>query len=139
MKVLVDTPIWSFALRRREVPLPVDVNRHVREWTELIRERRVLLLGPVRQELLSGIREEASFERLRLRLRAFDDVRLAIEDFEEAARCGNRCRAAGVAGSTVDYLICAVALGRGASIYTADHDFERYARLLPIRLHSPRP
>lgn len=60
------------------------------------------------------------------------------EDLEEAARCGNRCRAAGVAGSTVDYLICAVSLRRRASVYTADRDFERYATVLPIQLHHPR-
>jgi hypothetical protein len=59
MMVLVDTPVWSLALRRK----PDDLNPRQRQLTEtlaeLIREGRVQLLGPVRQELLSGIREEA--------------------------------------------------------------------------------
>lgn len=138
MRVLVDTPIWSFALRRRADRLPAEARLHAREWTTLVREKRVLLLGPIRQEVLSGIRDQATFERLRIQLRAFEDEVLATEDFEEGARCGNRCRAAGIAGSTVDDLICAAALRRGVPIYTTDHEIVHYARHLPIELHQPR-
>ena len=49
----------------------------------------------------------------------------------------NRCRARGVAGSAIDFLICAAAHRRGWSILTTDHDFENYASVLPLRLHSP--
>lgn len=98
----------------------------------------MLLLGPVRQELLSGLRDAATFERLRLRLRAFEDEGLETGDFEEAARCGNACRTPGVAGSAVDYPICAAALRRSVPIYTTDRDFFRDARHLPIQLHRPR-
>lgn len=64
----------------------------------------MLLLGPVRQEPLSGLRDAATFEQLRLRLRAFEDEGLDTGDFGEAARCGNACRTAEVAGSAVGYL-----------------------------------
>jgi predicted nucleic acid-binding protein len=137
MTVLVDTPIWSLVFRRRADRLSAHERQHVEEWTALVQQRRVLLVGPVRQEVLSGIRDGRAFDRLRLALRAFPDEALAVEDFEEAARAGNVCRAAGVAGSTVDYLLCGAALRRDAAIYTTDRDFGAYARHLPLRLHHP--
>ena len=72
-------------------------------------------------------------------LRAFEDPRLGVEDYEAAALASNDCRAAGVSGSAVDFLICAVALRRNWPVFTMDHDFTRYARHLPLRLHQPRP
>jgi predicted nucleic acid-binding protein len=135
VSVLVDTPIWSLALRRKPGHLAPDEKRLVEAWAELIRERQVLLIGCVRQEVLSGIREPAAFEKLRSALRSFPDEPLTTEDYEEAARCGDLCRGAGIAGSAADFLLCAVALRREASIFTADADFARYALHLPIRLY----
>ena len=136
MMVLVDTPVWSLALRRK----PEDLNPRERQLTEtlaeLVREGRVQLLGPVRQELLSGIREEAQFRKLRGYLRAFPEHPLEAEDYEEAAHMNNRCRTHGIAGSAIDFLICAAAHRRGWSIFTTDRDFHNYASVLPLRLHS---
>jgi hypothetical protein len=62
--ILVDTPIWSLSLRRKAAELN-PAERHVtRLLYELVDEGRVELLGPVRQELLSGLREESQFRRL---------------------------------------------------------------------------
>jgi predicted nucleic acid-binding protein len=96
--VLVDTPIWSLALRRKRDQLSSRERQLVETLAELIREGRVQLLGPVRQELLSGIREEAQFRKLRDYLRAFPEQSLAAQDYEEAAHMNNRCRAQGIAG-----------------------------------------
>ena len=96
----------------------------------------MLLIGPVRQEILSGVRDDSTFDRLREHLRAFDDEPLNFDDYEEAARCHNVCRRAGVAGSSVDFLLCAVALRRHAEIFTTDVDFRRYAEHLPLSLYS---
>ena len=137
MKVVVDTPIWSLALRRRRGDLSAKDSDLVTAWFKLVRKNLALLIGPVRQEILSGITDHAVFERLRGSLRAFDDEPLTVEDYEEAARCSNRCRSAGLAGSTVDYLLCAVALRRQAWLFTTDADFSRYARCLPLRLFPP--
>jgi predicted nucleic acid-binding protein len=139
VRVLVDTPIWSLAFRRKAGQMSVTERRIVEEWTALVQQRRVLLAGPVRQEVLSGIRDQHAFNRLRLALRAFPDEALTIDDFEEAAQAGNICRAAGVAGSPVDYLLCALAIRRDAAIYTTDRDFTAYAQHLPLRLHRPGP
>ena len=138
MKVLVDTPVWSLALRQK-------LREHTREQSlarealqELIEEGRAEIIGPVRQELLSGFRDDMEFQQLRDRLRRFEDTPLNREDYEEAARIHNQCRAAGISGSGVDFLICAVAARRQWQILTLDKDFERYARHTPIRLFVPR-
>lgn len=136
--VLVDTSIWSLALRRRPKHLSPEAGTLKEELAELIREGRVRLIGPIRQELLSGISEETHFKQLRVRLLPFEDTRLETRDYEEAARCSNICRAAGVAGSSVDFLICATAMERRWPVFTTDRDFEKYARHLPIQLHAPR-
>lgn len=137
MMVLVDTPIWSLALRRRARNLGPEQEALTQELAELIREGRARILGPIRQELLSGIRDDAPFRRLRQHLRAFDDVRLSAKDYEEAARASDQCRSRGVAGSGVDFLICAVVVARGWTIFTTDRDFHEYAKRLPIGLHLP--
>lgn len=134
MKVLVDTSVWSQALRRGES----ESDPRERELRELLREGRVVLMGPIRQELLSGIRVESQYKQLRGKLRAFGDVGLEREDYEEAARCFNRCRSAGVQGGSVDFLICAVAMRRKLAVFTADGDFKYYAKVLGFPLHEVR-
>ncbi len=66
-------------------------------------------MGPIRQEILSGIRLERDFERARDRLADFDDVTILTADYEQAAQFFNLCRAKGVTGGGVDLLICSVA------------------------------
>jgi predicted nucleic acid-binding protein len=95
-------------------------------------------MGPIRQEILSGVREASQYERLRENLRAFPDESLTVSDYELAAKFSNRCRSAGIAGSSVDFLICAVASSRKWAIFTFDSDFEAYRRILGIALHHPR-
>ena len=103
---------------------------------DLIQDGRVILLGAVRQELLSGIRHFEQFTRLRLRLRAFPEASLEIEDHEVAAEHFNTCMTAGIHGSTVDYLICAYATRRNLPILTTDPDFRHYSKHLPVSLLS---
>jgi len=97
-----------------------------------------MMIGAIRQELLSGIRASHQFKRLRESLRAFSDEPLGHEDYEEAASCFNRCRAKGIQGSNTDFLICAVALRRKVPILTTDDDFQGFAKHLRIELHQPR-
>ncbi len=136
MMVLVDTPVWSLALRRRPEHLSESQQGLADMLAELIREGRAQMVGPIRQELLSGIREEAQFKKIRDYLRAFREPSLEAEDYEDAASMSNLCRRRGIAGSPVDFLICAAAHRRGWSILTTDRDFQNYASVLPVRLHS---
>ncbi|MGB7157173.1 MAG: PIN domain-containing protein [Tepidisphaeraceae bacterium] len=129
MSVLVDSTIWSLALRRKTAAAPeVDLLRR------LVRRDEARIIGAVRQEVLSGIRSQADFIIIRDRLRAFPDITLAEKHHERAAEFYNTCRTHGVQGSSTDFLICAVADMEQMQVFTTDDDFERYARHLPIDL-----
>jgi len=134
MRALVDTTVWSLMLRRRTGA----ATGVAKELETLIREARAEVIGPVRQELLSGVKGTAQFENLRQHLRGFWDVELETADFELAADYCNRCKSRGVQGSTTDFLICAVAARRQFSVFTTDGDFASFAKVIPIRLHVPR-
>ncbi len=131
MDVLIDTSVWSRALRSQYG----QVERQ--EIVRLVNDFRVAMIGPVRQETLSGMRHEEQFEKARQKLRAFPDIPLSTEVHELAASYFNLCRAQGIQGSHIDFLICAVAVTNQMEIYTLDDDFERYADLLPIQLYTP--
>jgi len=130
MKVLVDTSVWSLALRRNQ---PDEITRLL---TGLIQQSLVVLVGPVRQELLSGISNEAVFSNLKSKLRSFDDLRITTKDYETAAYYFNICRKNGVQGSHTDFLICSIASNNDLLIFTTDNDFANYAKFLPIRLYG---
>lgn len=132
MKVLVDTCIWSLALRRKSsVAHNVQVISQLRE---LINEFRVEMIGPIRQEILSGITDTDQFNKLKKYLTAFNDLPLNANDFEMAAELFNRCRKKGVQGSNTDFLICSVAINNDLGIFTTDKDFSLFAKILPIKL-----
>ena len=133
MEVIVDTCIWSLALRRRRD----SGDPHVAELAKLVEQSRVQLLGPIRQELLSGVRSTEQFEMLREKLRAFPDLVSDETDYERAADYFNICRSHGVQGSNTDFLICALSHRHEMPIYTTDEDFGRYAAILPVSLHVP--
>ena len=135
MNLLVDTPVWSLALRRKQADLSPREERVTQALAEVIRDGRAQLVGVVRQELLLGIREEERFRKLRDYLRAFDDPPLETGDYEEAAQMHNRCRARGIAGSAIDFLICAMAARRHWQVFTTDRDFERYGRVLGLKMY----
>ncbi len=133
MRILVDTSIWSIALRRSKV----RESSPVRELRNLIMDHRVDIIGPIRQEILSGLREDAQFKKLEKHLAAFPDIPVTTEDYVMAAGYFNLCRAKGVQGSNTDFLICAVSVRCHCAIYTTDNDFRLFARHLPITLHEP--
>jgi predicted nucleic acid-binding protein len=97
------------------------------------------MLGSIRQELLSGIKTASSFETLKSSLRAFEDLALHVQDYEKAAEAFSTCRAHGVQGSNIDFLICAVSMNYQLPVFSVDKDFQRYRLWLPVQLYSPPP
>jgi predicted nucleic acid-binding protein len=138
VNTLVDSSVWSLALRRRAEDLNAVERCIVAELAETIKEGRARIIGLVRQELLSGIKASAQYEKLRATLRAFPDEPINTSDYEEAAKASDHCMSRGIVVSIVDILICAIALPRRWSIFTTDPDFNNYASVLPIKLHTPR-
>lgn len=131
MKVVVDTSVWSLALRRNT---PANAMPVVNLLRDLITDGRGAMLGAVRQEVLSGIRHAEQFTRLRDYLHAFADLGLTTEDYELAAEFYNICRSNGIQGANTDFLLCAVAHRRGYSILTTDKDFESFQVYIPVML-----
>ena len=132
MKVIVDTSVWSLALRRGKQDALVPVQ----ELRNLIQDHRVQMIGPIRQEILSGIRSESQFKKLRNHLKSFPDLPILTEDYVKAASFFNLCRSKGIQGSNTDFLICAVAVRNKFSIYTTDKDFELFSKHLDVALHQ---
>ncbi len=132
MKVIVDTCVWSQALLRNSS----KDQKIIKELTELIKDVRVQLIGPIRQEILSGIKSQKQFIELRDSFSAFVDLILETADYEKAAEFYTICRRKGVQGSNTDFLICAVAFQRDFEIFTTDKDFENYQKYLPIKLYK---
>jgi hypothetical protein len=130
--VLVDTSVWSLALRRKKPPSDAVTS----ELARLIEAGEALIIGAIRQELLSVVADIAHFDPLRARLREFPDLPIGLADYERAAACFNQCRTHGIQGSSTDYLICAVALRLDLPVFSTDRDFTRYARMLNVRLHD---
>jgi predicted nucleic acid-binding protein len=129
MKVLVDTCIWSGALRHRKPD-----SRLIHQLKDLINDGRATIIGPIGQEILSGISDARQFQKLKKILSFYEDITLRTEHFEKAAEFSNICRSNGIQGSTIDFLICAVAHLENLEIFTTDSDFENYVKFLPIEL-----
>lgn len=131
MKVLVDTCIWSHALRSKKP----EFESQVKSLETLIANRRVLIIGAIRQEILSGYSDLNKFEQLKTKLSYFENTPILDEDYIIAAKFYNECRQKGVQGSHIDLLICAVAVRLNIPIFTSDKDFGFYQQHLPIKLY----
>ena len=103
MKLLVDTSVWSLALRRKgTASLSPDEQKLKAELVQAIQDGRVAMLGLLRQELLSGIKEKAQFDKVKAALGPYLDEPISTADHEYAARVYNECRNQGVEAGTVD-------------------------------------
>ena len=130
MKYLVDTSIWSLAFRRREQ----THEKAVALLSELVNRQQAILCGPVRQELLSGIKHPEQFKLLKSRLRCFDDLIISTEDYELAAEFYNICRSKGIQGSNTDFLLCAISVNNTLTLLTSDGDFLLFKKHLKFKL-----
>jgi predicted nucleic acid-binding protein len=130
--VLVDTSIWSLALRKKQRDEPET--RIIDQFSELITNLDIVIIGPIRQEILSGISDSKRFNDLKHKLSIFEDYQIETHDYELAAQYYNECRGKGIQGSHIDYLICAVAVNNDMSIFTLDNDFQHYKKHIKIKL-----
>lgn len=132
MKVLVDTPIWSYALRSRHSEFQSEIDA----LTSLIQDQRAIIIGPIRQEILSGYSDLRKYRIIRDKLSYFENTPISDSDYELAAKFNYQCRTSGIQGSHIDFLICAVANRTDALIFTNDQDFLHYQKVLPIKLYN---
>ncbi len=131
MRFLVDTSVWSLALRRKG---PAE-HPAVRKLAMLLEhDEELALTATILQEVLQGFRDDASFRRLEAHLRSIPILPLEREVAVLAARIHRLCAARGVAATTVDCQIAAAASAHRCHLLTADRDFEHIARVFPLKL-----
>ncbi|MBL0711388.1 MAG: hypothetical protein JJV99_10305 [Colwellia sp.] len=130
--VIVDTCIWSLALRRSNTQDEVISQ----ELTTLIYAECAKIIGPIRQEILSSYSNFEQYKKLKAKLEYFPNQTLIDDDFISASEFSNTCRTKGIQGSHIGFLICAVADRLKMNIFTCDKDFVFYSKHLPIELYK---
>ncbi len=128
--VIVDTCVWSLLLRRNTQPNHVYLDT----LKNLLITKNAVMLGAIKQEVLSGIKNVQQFEMVRSRLSVIPDVPLTTETYETAALFFNHCRSHGIQGSHIDFLICAAAYLNQYPILTMDKDFTHYQKYIDFEL-----
>ena len=135
--ILLDTSVLSAALRRRKAG-PAETQLVSVLQGLLNTGQKVSVPGLVVQELLSGVREEAQFQRMKtILLRGYPIVTASIGDHLLAADITNQCRRRGVTVSAGDALIAALAINRRATLFSADRDFNDIAKATTLKLLEP--
>lgn len=132
--VLVDTNIWSTFFRRNKA----EDDRLRANLEMLMRENRILLIGPIRQEILTGIKDPGKYLLLKEYLRAYEDQQITTETYELAAKIANECAKNGIAISSIDATISAFVVLGGHEIYTYDQDFLRYKKVVAFTHYQER-
>lgn len=130
--VIVDTSVWSLALRKKV--LSESETKLVAYLAEIILSFRAIMIGAIRQEILSGISDINTFSNLREKISAIVDFEVTTDDYERAAKFSNICRSHGIQGSHTDFLIASVAANNNFDILTLDNDFDLYKKYLPINI-----
>ena len=134
MSLLVDTSVWSLALRR-------DAKLHVLEVVALrdalLGTDQVFSTGLVLQELLQGFAGPKARESILERFTALAFIEPGRQDHVEAAEIRNACRRNGVQIGTIDALLIQLSRKHDLQLLTTDNDF-RSARLhVEFNLWSP--
>jgi len=131
MGLIVDTSVWSLALRR-DVPDPGPEVAALRQALE--RNELLYMTGLVLQELLQGFSGPKSREQIIEPLAAFPLLVPDRRDHIEAADLRNRCRRAGVQVGTIDALLGQLCIRHDLTLLSADEDFRHMARASSLRL-----
>ncbi len=135
MTLLVDTSVWSLALRRDiEAPDP-----EVHELKEaLFGSEVVVTTGLVLQELLQGFSGPKAQAQIVERFSALPLLQPDRDDHVNAARVRNMCRKAGVQLGTIDALLAQLCIRHDLTLLTTDRDFTHAAEHCPLRVWPAR-
>jgi len=128
LNVLVDTSVWSLALRRDAPPdLP-----EVRELRRLLDEGVACCTGLVLQELLQGFSKPKANKRI---ISYFSALPLLVPDRDDhihAAGLRNLCRRKGIQAGTIDALLAQLCMRYELTMLTTDRDFHHIAAVVPL-------
>ena len=135
MTLLVDTSVWSLALRRDAIATGPEIDE-LR--SALLGARSVVTTGIVLQELLQGFSGPKARSQILERFAALPLLQPDREDHVEAAALRNACRQAGVQVGTIDALIAQLCLRHELTLLTTDKDFVRMAKHCKLRVWAAK-
>ena len=131
MNFLVDTSVWSLALRRSEPETESEVAR-LRE--ALFARESIYTTGLILQELLQGFRGPHQRDAILRRFSALPTITPDRDDHVEAAEVRNRCRRNGVQLGTIDALLTQLAIRHELVLLSTDRDFRHAAAHVPLNV-----
>ena len=131
MSVLVDTSVWSLALRRDRP----DITPELAELRRVLRGHEpVFTTGLVLQELLQGFRGPRARDAIIERFAALPSLRPEREDHIAAADLRNDCRRRGIQVGTIGALLAQLCIRFELTLLTTDTDFARIAEHRALKL-----
>lgn len=137
MTLLVDTSVWSLALRRDAESSEPEV-RHLKD--VLLGADIVVTTGLVLQELLQGFSGPKASAQIIARFAALPLLQPSRDDHVAAAELRNACRRSGVQLGTIDALIAQPCIRHDLTLLSTDNDFKSAAKHCSLRVWSqPSP
>ena len=136
MTLLVDTSVWSLALRRDGEASAVQVEA-LREALE--GEEIVVTTGLILQELLQGFAGPRYPKQIVEQFAVLPFISPDRQDHIAAAALRNACRRAGVQIGTIDALLAQLCIRHGLTLLTTDSDFAHAAMHCPLKVWRPSP
>ena len=136
MTILVDTSVWSLALRRdAEASEPeVQVLKHA-----LLGDEVVVTTGLVLQELLQGFSGAKAQAQIVQRFATLPLIQPDRDDYIGAAAIRNTCRRAGVQIGTIDALLAQLCIRHELTLLTTDQDFVHAAKHCALSVWPAKP
>ena len=131
MNILVDTSVWSLALRR---DAPASCPEVEALSACLSGQGSVITTGLVLQELVQGFHGPAHRRDILSRFAMLPLLSPDRETHVEAASLRISCRRRGVQVGTIDALLAQLCIQHGCSLLTTDRDFQAIARLSGLQL-----
>ena len=131
MSLLVDTSVWSLALRR-DAPPDVPEVRALRD--ALAGREIVATTGMILQELLQVVVPERARVQITETFAGLEYLTPSREDHVAAAGVRNTLRSAGFQVGTIDALIAQLAIAGGHTLLTTDNDFRAASSHVSLRL-----
>lgn len=133
MRFLVDTSVWSLALRRDRSGSDPAVERVE---IALRSGEFVAVTGVIVQELLQGFHGPKDSKSIIERFDALELLAPTRDDHIAAASIRNTCRRKGIQIGMIDALLAQLAIGRELTLLTTDNDFAHVAELHPLSVWS---
>jgi len=133
MMLLVDTSVWSLALRRDIAATQPEV-WHLQQ--ALLGEQTVVTTGLVLQELLQGFSGPKARGQIIDCFSSLPLVQPDRQDHVDAAALRTKCRQGGVQIGTIDALLAQLCIRHQLTLLTTDPDFAHAARHCQLRIWS---